>query len=216
MFMSTYNKYCAHKHARTMEEKVALTNEVSANARNFVWSLEKLDGLMQYPKGKHGDCLEVLTFIMGKCSESFVDPNSEMQPVIEVGLEMRTSFSAERTFASHQSLDDEFSAVFKYEHVVREKKRACRFEGCTGTATCQNTVSLQDFPPFLLLGNAREAGIALETTNFPSILQISEKLNYEIKGRVYSSSYDGSHFYTVCYKTIGCIPYPTSKKSETS
>ncbi|KAI7867215.1 uncharacterized protein EV154DRAFT_571741 [Mucor mucedo] len=193
-----------------MEEKVALTNEASAMARDFVWSLEKLDGSMQYPKGKYGDCLEVLNFIMGKCSErfqaaisnfpgcstlrshlcsvnaehSFVDPNSETQPVIEVGLEMRTAFSAERTFASHQSLDNEFSAVFKYEHIVRERKHACRFEGCTGTVTSQNTVSLQDFPSFLFLGNARGAGIALETTYFPSILQISEKLNYEIQGRV--------------------------------
>ncbi|KAI7889355.1 uncharacterized protein EV154DRAFT_483225 [Mucor mucedo] len=159
-------------------------------------------------------------FCSVNAEHSFVDPNAETLPVIEVGLELRTAFSAERKYASRQSLDNELSAVFKYEHIVRDKKHACRFEGYAGIVISQNTVSSQEFLHFLFLENTRGSSIASEMIYFPSVLNVSEKIKYEIQGRVYSSLYNGSHFYTICLKTIGCIPYlvriVNSKKKKSS
>lgn len=75
MFMSTY-KYCAHKYAKTFEEKVGLNNEASEMARDFLWSWGKLDGSPQYPSDVYNDCLEIFNFIMGWCSEKFQAPIS--------------------------------------------------------------------------------------------------------------------------------------------
>ncbi|KAI7879335.1 uncharacterized protein EV154DRAFT_486061 [Mucor mucedo] len=211
VLISSYQKYIEPQFTDVIDSKHCLTPEVSSKAREFIWAIPKTKGTgFQYPRGECSDCLEVLNLMMTRSSpefqekvsnfpigltlrshicsvnpnHGFVDPSCEFSPLFEIGLEMRSWISAKKTFASQADLDQEFSNVFKYIHIIREMKHACRqMEGgerCLGTITSQNSVSLVDFAAFLFIGNARGHGIDEDGIYFPHTFTMSESIKYEI------------------------------------
>ncbi|KAI9273813.1 hypothetical protein EDC94DRAFT_579786 [Helicostylum pulchrum] len=125
--------------------------------------------------------------------------------MLDVENDMRNSFSAEKSFVGEKELDEEFNAIFLHRTVIREKKFRCRSPGCGGVITSRNVIDSLDAPPFIFLSDPTGFMQVQRTESniyLPETISICTNATYTLHGRVYSTSSDGSHFFTVFYKII--------------
>lgn len=149
------------------------------------------------------------------CSEN--ESHSRVQEstipmLLDVPDDMRDSISAEKSFASEEQLEKEFNSIFLYTSIIREKKSKCRDYGeCTGVVTARNLIDPLNTPPFLYVSdptNFTEKENIRPNIYFPERIEIcNSSAVYTLHGRVYSSSSNGDHFFTVCYKIINTTKY---------
>jgi hypothetical protein len=156
---------------------------VTQSIRSFVWAIPGMNlskAGSEFPAGNQGDCFELLLLFFSKLSDGFVskvcnfpgrqftrsymcsaNPNhcyariEGFPSLFELRDDMRTAISAEKTFASEEELDKEFSSVFLFKHVLRQRMFKCDMDHqCDGTVTGQNIIDPHgDFPPFLFIND---------------------------------------------------------------
>lgn len=137
--------------------------------------------------------------------------STEISVILGVNNEMRYLLPAEKYFVGEKELDEKFNSIFLPDSVLHEKEFRCDFpEKCTGRMTARNLIDPLQTPPFLILTdpiNFMQIERTEKNIYFPEIITICDNAKYILHGRVYSTSAEGSHFYTVCYKVIDNKPF---------
>ncbi|KAI7888789.1 uncharacterized protein EV154DRAFT_604503 [Mucor mucedo] len=122
--------------------------------------------------------------------------------------------------SSEEEQEKEFCSVLLHHLVVREKKFPCTYEtDCKGMVTATNEIIDSHTPPFLFItdptnfvrrhesfsSNSENANINHSNIYFPENISLTKNSQYQLHGRVYSTSSTGEHFFTVCYKIIDAV-----------
>ncbi|KAK4520330.1 uncharacterized protein ATC70_008464 [Mucor velutinosus] len=189
-----------------------------------------------FPKGRQGNTLDLASMVLERLSSVFVSkvctfPSFQCERKVSCSMEKAHAYAKDDFFSfiymlptniinemrdchgffNEAALDAKFNDLFREKVLEEHQKGRCNAPRCDGVSTSFRSLPQDNqFPKLMFVQDGANFVLGRTAGNnvyMPTYIHVSQTVKYKLHGRIYSTSFDGVHFYTRCYKTIGGIVY---------